>query len=298
MTAGGPMTTDLLPFKLWTRGKVRDVYDLDDRLLIVATDRLSAYDFVLPTPVPDKGRILCQMSNFWFQRLADVCPNHLIATRVADFPPAVAKACAGLDGRVVLVKKTKRVDVECVVRGYLAGSGWKEYQASGRVCGVPLPAGLGESARLPEPIFTPATKAPDGEHDENISFDRMAALVGADLSARLRDLTLAIYAAAARHAESRGFILADTKFEFGLLDGKIIWIDEALTPDSSRFWDKTTYAPGRPQDGFDKQFVRDYLNTIRWDRRPPVPALPADVVAKTREKYVAAYEKLTGERFA
>lgn len=291
-------TADLLPFKLWTRGKVRDVYDLDDRLLIVATDRISAYDFVLPTPVPDKGRILCQMSNFWFQRLADVCPNHLIATRVADFPPEVAAACAGMDGRVVLVKKTKRVDVECVVRGYLAGSGWKEYQASRSVCGAPLPAGLGESARLPEPIFTPATKAPDGEHDENISFDRMAALVGADLSARLRDLSLAIYTAAAHYAESRGFLLADTKFEFGLLDGKIIWIDEALTPDSSRFWDKTTYAPGRPQDGFDKQYVRDYLNTIRWDRHPPVPALPADVVAKTREKYLAAYEKLTGERFA
>lgn len=287
-----------ISFPLWTRGKVRDVYDLDDRLLIVATDRISAYDFVLPTPVPDKGRILCQMSNFWFQRLAEVCPHHLIATRVADFPSDVAKACAGMDGRVVLVKKTKRIDVECVVRGYLAGSGWKEYQASRRVCGVPLPAGLGESARLPEPIFTPATKAPDGEHDENISFDRMAALVGADLSARLRDLTLAIYAAAARHAESRGFILADTKFEFGLLDGKIIWIDEALTPDSSRFWDKTTYVPGRPQDGFDKQYVRDYLNAIRWDRRPPVPALPAEVVAKTREKYVAAYEKLTGEQFA
>lgn len=290
-------TTDLLPFKLWTRGKVRDVYDLDDRLLIVATDRISAYDFVLPTPVPDKGRILCQMSNFWFAKLAAVCPHHLIATRAADFPPEVAQACAGLDGRVVLVKKTRRVDVECVVRGYLAGSGWKEYQASRSVCGVSLPAGLGESARLPEPIFTPATKAPDGEHDENISYERMVALVGADLSERLRAVSLALYAAAARHAEERGFLLADTKFEFGLLDGKIVWIDEALTPDSSRFWDKTLYAPGRPQDGFDKQFVRDYLNRIQWDRRPPVPALPADVVAKTREKYVAAYEKLTGGRF-
>ncbi len=290
-------TTDLLPFKLWTRGKVRDVYDLGDRLLIVATDRISAYDFVLPTPVPDKGRILCQMSNFWFAKLAAVCPHHLIATRVADFPPEVARACAGLDGRVVLVKKTRRVDVECVVRGYLAGSGWKEYQASRSVCGVSLPAGLGESARLPEPIFTPATKAPDGEHDENISYERMVALVGADLSERLRAVSLAIYAAAARHAEGRGLLLADTKFEFGLRDGKIVWIDEALTPDSSRFWDKIPYAPGRPQDGFDKQFVRDYLNRIQWDRRPPVPALPADVVAKTREKYVAAYEKLTGERF-
>jgi phosphoribosylaminoimidazole-succinocarboxamide synthase len=290
-------TTDLLPFKLWTRGKVRDVYDLGDRLLIVATDRISAYDFVLPTPVPDKGRILCQMSNFWFDTLASVCPHHLVATRVADFPPEVARACVGLDGRVVLVKKTQRVDVECVVRGYLAGSGWKEYQASRSVCGVSLPEGLVESSRLPTPIFTPATKAPDGEHDENISFERMVALVGPDLSARLRDVSLNIYTAAAHRAEERGFLLADTKFEFGLLDGKIVWIDEALTPDSSRFWDKTTYAPGRPQDGFDKQFVRDYLNRIQWERRPPVPALPADVVAKTREKYIAAFEKITGARF-
>ncbi len=290
-------TTDLLPFKLWTRGKVRDVYDLGDRLLIVATDRISAYDFVLPTPVPDKGRILCQMSNFWFDTLASVCPHHLVATRVADFPPKVARACVGLDGRVVLVKKTQRVDVECVVRGYLAGSGWKEYQASRSVCGVSLPEGLVESSRLPTPIFTPATKAPDGEHDENISFERMVALVGPDLSARLRDVSLNIYTAAAHRAEERGFLLADTKFEFGLLDGKIVWIDEALTPDSSRFWDKTTYAPGRPQDGFDKQFVRDYLNRIQWERRPPVPALPADVVAKTREKYIAAFEKITGARF-
>ena len=295
MNATAP--ADALPFKIWTRGKVRDVYDLGDRLLIVATDRISAYDFVLPTPVPDKGKVLCQTSNFWFKKLSDVCPHHLVATAVAEFPEDLRRSCAGLDGRAVLVKKAKRVDIECVVRGYLAGSGWKEYQESQSVCGVKLPAGLVESSPLPTPIFTPATKAPDGEHDENISFERMSALVGRPLAERLRDISLKIFNAASVHAESRGFLLADTKFEFGQWEGKLLWIDEALTPDSSRFWDKETYAPGRSQDSFDKQFVRDYLTGIKWNRKPPVPALPEDVVRKTREKYIAAYERITGKKF-
>lgn len=283
-----------LPFKVWTRGKVRDVYDLGDKLLIVATDRISAYDFILPTAVPEKGKILCQTSNFWFDRLSSICPNHLISTRVADFPVEIRAACAEVDGRAVLVQKAKRVDVECVVRGYLAGSGWKEYQASQSVCGEKLPAGLVESSKLPTPIFTPATKAPDGEHDENISYKRMEELVGSGLAGRLKALSLRIFNEATHYAESRGFILADTKFEFGLIGGEIILIDEALTPDSSRFWDAAHYTPGKSQESFDKQFVRDYLNQIKWDRRPPAPALPADVVAKTHEKYMQAYQRLTG----
>jgi phosphoribosylaminoimidazole-succinocarboxamide synthase len=286
-----------LPFPLFTRGKVRDVYDLGDKLLIVASDRISAYDYVLPTPIPDKGKILCRTSNYWFRALADLCPNHLVATDPADFPADVRAACAGMNGRVVLVKKAKRVDIECVVRGYLAGSGWKEYQESRSVCGEKLPSGLVESSKLPTPIFTPATKAPDGEHDENISFERMAALVGRPRAERLRDLSLAIFKVASERAESRGFILADTKFEFGEIEDEVLWIDEALTPDSSRFWDAATYRAGRSQDSFDKQYVRDYLNEIQWNRRPPVPSLPDEVVRRTREKYVAAYERLTGETF-
>ncbi len=296
----GPTETTLkkdLPFKIWTKGKVRDVYDLGDQLLIVATDRVSAYDFVLPTAIPEKGKVLCQTSNFWFEKLKGICPNHLVATRVADFPPEIRKECAGLEGRTVLVKKANRVDIECVVRGYLAGSGWKEYQESRSVCGVKLPEGLLESSKLPEPIFTPATKAPDGEHDENISFERMVGVAGREMSEKLRDLSLRIFSEASRRAESRGFLLADTKFEFGERDGKIILIDETLTPDSSRFWDRATYQAGRSQDSFDKQFVRDYLNQIKWNRKPPAPALPADVIQKTREKYIAAYERLTGNKF-
>lgn len=287
-----------LPFKVWTRGKVRDVYDLGDKLLIVATDRISAYDHVLPTPIPGKGIVLCQTSNFWFERLKSVCPNHLVAGSVKDFPADIRDKCRGLEGRAALVKKAKRVDIECVVRGYLAGSGWKEYQASRTVCGIKLPEGLVESARLPEPIFTPATKEERGRHDENISFERMASIVGKPLAEKLRDVSLAIFREASKYAESRGFILADTKFEFGELDGKIILIDEALTPDSSRYWDVTLYSPGKSQESFDKQFVRDYLNRIQWNRQPPAPALPADVVAGTRQKYAAAYERLTGQKFA
>jgi phosphoribosylaminoimidazole-succinocarboxamide synthase len=287
-----------VPFKRLIRGKVRDVYDLDPYLLIVASDRISAYDFVLPTPVPKKGVLLTQLSNFWFERLASLCPNHLVATEVREFPAEIRKECAGLEGRSVLVKKAKRVDIECVVRGYLSGSGWKEYQKGGSVCEIRLPKGLVESSRLPEPIFTPATKAAEGLHDENISFDRMAGLVGRARAEQLRDLSLRIFQAALRIAEERGFILADTKFEFGEVDGRLILIDEALTPDSSRFWEKNAYQPGRAQDSFDKQFVRDYLNQIGWNRHPPVPALPPDVVKKTQEKYIAAYERLTGRKFA
>lgn len=284
--------------KLWTQGKVRDVYDLGANLLIVASDRISAYDFVLPTPIPQKGILLTQLSNFWFNRLSGVCPNHLVATRVDQFPADVRKECAGMDGRAVLVKKAKRVDIECVVRGYLAGSGWKEYQESGTVCGVKLPAGLRESEKLPEPIFTPATKAEQGLHDENISFEKMVELTGRPLAEKLRDLSLKVFAAASNHAAAKGFLLADTKFEFGELDGKIILIDEALTPDSSRFWDAAAYEPGGPQDSFDKQYVRDYLNQIQWNRQPPVPTLPPEVVRRTQEKYMSAYERLTGEKFA
>ncbi|MGQ0645042.1 MAG: phosphoribosylaminoimidazolesuccinocarboxamide synthase [Elusimicrobiota bacterium] len=316
-----------LPFKVWTRGKVRDVYDLGDKLLIVASDRISAYDSILPTPIPQKGILLTQLSNFWFEKLASVCPNHLLETDAARFPAEIRKDCAGLAGRAVLVRKAARADVECVVRGSLAGSGWKEYQERGEVCGVRLPPGLKESSRLPEPIFTPATKAEQGAHDENISFDRAAELLGRSVAEKLRDLSLKIFAEASRHAAARGFLLADTKFEFGRVgdrvgapgagapgDGRIsasgapgagapgdggwVLIDEALTPDSSRFWDAASYAPGRPQDSFDKQYVRDYLDKIRWDRRPPAPPLPPDVAARTRDKYVSAYERLTDRAFA
>jgi phosphoribosylaminoimidazole-succinocarboxamide synthase len=286
-----------LPFKVWTRGKVRDVYDLGDNLLIVASDRISAYDHVLPTPVPGKGEVLCRTSNFWFEKLKDVCPNHLVAVDVKDFPKDVQPHADRLKGRSVLVKKAKRVDVECVARGYLAGSGWKEYRESGAVCGVALPAGLVESSQLPEPIFTPATKEEVGTHDENISFERMAALTGRETAQKLKDLTLRLFREASVYAEARGFLLADTKFEFGLVDGKIILIDEALTPDSSRYWDKASYKPGTAQDSFDKQYVRDYLTRIGWDRKPPAPALPEDVVSNTRAKYIAAYERLTGKAF-
>jgi len=292
------MTNVEVPFKVWTKGKVRDVYDLGEHLLIVASDRVSAYDFVLPTPIPKKGILLTQLSNFWFDKLSLVCPNHLVAKDVADFPAEIRKDCGGLEGRAVLVKKAKRVDIECVVRGYLAGSGWKEYQESRSVCGVQLPEGLVESSKLPEPIFTPATKAEQGLHDENISFERTAQLIGQALAEKLRDLSLKIFKAASEHAESRGFILADTKFEFGLLGEKIILIDEALTPDSSRFWDRGAYQPGKQQDSFDKQYVRDYLNQIKWNRQPPVPELPPEVVKRTQEKYISAFERLTSQTFS
>jgi phosphoribosylaminoimidazole-succinocarboxamide synthase len=273
------------------RGKVRDIYDLGDRLLIVATDRLSAFDVVMPTPIPDKGRVLTQLSLFWFHLLKDVIPNHLISA--TDFPAPFDRFQDDLAGRSMLVRKTQPLPIECVARGYVSGSGWKEYKASGTICGIPLPAGLQESDKLPEVIFTPATKAATG-HDENISFERAAEMIGADLAGKVRATTLEIYRRAAAYAEPRGILLADTKFEFGLLNGELVWIDEALTPDSSRFWPAAEYRPGGPQPSFDKQFVRDYLERVQWPKTPPGPELPPDVVAATRAKYRDAFRILTG----
>jgi phosphoribosylaminoimidazole-succinocarboxamide synthase len=273
------------------RGKVRDIYDLGDRLLIVATDRLSAFDVVMPTPIPDKGRVLTQLSLFWFQLLRDVIPNHVLSS--TNFPAPFDKHANDLAGRSMLVRKTQPLPIECVARGYLSGSGWKEYRTTGKVCGIQLPAGLQESDKLPEPIFTPATKATSG-HDENISFEHVGDLIGKDLADRVRSITLEIYRRAAAYAEPRGILVADTKFEFGLLNGELIWIDEALTPDSSRFWPASQYKPGGPQPSFDKQYVRDYLERIRWPKTPPGPELPPDVVAGTRAKYREAFRILVG----
>jgi len=273
------------------RGKVRDIYDLGDKLLIVATDRLSAFDVILPTPIPDKGRVLTQLSLFWFDLLKDVIPNHVISA--TGFPAPFDKFGEELAGRTMLVKKTKPLPIECVVRGYVSGSGWKDYLVSGKVCGIALPSGLHESDRLPQPIFTPATKAMSG-HDENISFEQAAGLIGKELAEKVSDISLELYRRAAAHSEPRGIILADTKFEFGLLNGELIWIDEALTPDSSRFWPAAQYSPGGPQASFDKQFVRDYLERMRWPKTPPGPELPSEVVDATREKYREAYRILTG----
>ncbi len=273
------------------RGKVRDIYDLGDKLLIIATDRLSAFDVILPTPIPDKGRVLTQLSLFWFDLLKDVISNHVLSA--TDFPAPFDKFKDDLAGRSMIVRKTQPLPIECVVRGYVSGSGWKDYRATGKICGIALPTGLRESDRLPEPIFTPATKAASG-HDENISFDRAASLIGKDLARKVRDVSLEIYGRAAAHAELRGVIVADTKFEFGLLHGSLLWIDEALTPDSSRFWSAAQYSPGGPQASFDKQFVRDYLERMRWPKTPPGPELPPEIVAATRAKYREAYRILTG----
>jgi phosphoribosylaminoimidazole-succinocarboxamide synthase len=293
------LETRIVDLPLHRTGKVRDVYEAGpDHLLIVATDRLSAFDYVLGSGIPDKGRILTQLSVFWFDLLRDIVPNHVVSLDPADFPaPARAQADVLL-GRSMLVRRTAPVPIECVARGYLSGSGWKEYRRDGQVCGIPLPPGLRESDRLPGPIFTPATKAESG-HDENIPEARAAQIVGAETARRLRDLTLALYARAASHAESRGIILADTKFEFGWTGGSpgaghLILIDEALTPDSSRFWPADSWAPGGAQPSFDKQYVRDYLEAIRWDKQPPVPTLPGDVVERTRGKYLEAFRRLTG----
>jgi len=276
------------------RGKVRDVYDLGDRLLVVATDRISAFDVVLSPGIPGKGAILTQLSTFWFRKFEAFVPNHLVETDAAAFPPGLAAHAGLLAGRSVLVRKCRVVPFECVARGYLAGSGWKDYRRTGAVCGVPLPPGLSEASRLPEPIFTPATKAEEG-HDENVSFETMAGAVGRELASRLRDLTLAIYSAAASYAAERGVIVADTKFEFGLAeDGGVVWIDEALTPDSSRFWPAASWREGGSPPSFDKQFVRDWLETTGWDKTPPAPPLPADVVGGTLARYVEAFRALTG----
>jgi phosphoribosylaminoimidazole-succinocarboxamide synthase len=283
--------TSLTGVTLAGRGKVRDIYDLGDSLLIVATDRLSAFDVILPTPIPDKGRVLTQLSLFWFDLLRGVIPNHVLSG--TDFPASLNGFRDELEGRSMLVRKTKPLPIECVVRGYLSGSGWKDYRSTGKVCGIALPAGLRESDRLPEPVFTPATKAATG-HDENISFDEAAARIGAPLAERVRGVSLEIYRRAAAYSEPRGIILADTKVEFGLLGDELIWIDEALTPDSSRFWLAASYKPGGPQPSFDKQYVRDYLERIGWNKQPPGPELPADVVAGTRAKYREAYRLLAG----
>ncbi len=273
------------------RGKVRDIYDLGDKLLIVATDRLSAFDVVLPTPIPDKGRVLTQLSLFWFNLLKDVVPNHVLSA--TDFPAPFDSHKDDLAGRSMVVRKAQPLPIECVVRGYVSGSGWKDYRATGKICGIALPVGLRESDRLPQPIFTPATKAAVG-HDENISFEQAASLIGKELAERVRAISLEIYRRASAYAEPRGILLADTKFEFGLFHNDLIWIDEALTPDSSRFWPAAQYKPGGPQPSFDKQFVRDYLERIQWPKTPPGPELPAEVVAATRAKYREAYRILAG----
>jgi phosphoribosylaminoimidazole-succinocarboxamide synthase len=280
------------------QGKVRDIYDFGDRLLIVATDRISAFDYVLGSGIPDKGKVLSQISTFWFERTLGIVRNHVLSTSPDDYPADARAAADLLRGRSMLVTRTEPLPIECVARGYLSGSGWKDYVATGAVCGHRLPAGLRESDRLPHPLFTPATKAQSG-HDINITEDEAAELVGRETLERVRDLTLRLYAEGAAHAESCGIIVADTKFEFGrLADGGVILIDEMLTPDSSRFWPRDGYAPGGPQPSFDKQFVRDYLESIRWNKQPPVPALPDDVVARTREKYVEAFRRLTGRELA
>ncbi|HVT48587.1 MAG TPA: phosphoribosylaminoimidazolesuccinocarboxamide synthase [Vicinamibacterales bacterium] len=288
------LETHLDGLTLARRGKVRDVYDLGEHLLIVATDRISAFDYVLGSGIPDKGKVLTQLSAFWFDHLGDLVPHHCLAVDVEDFPAVTRPHRDILRGRSMLVRKTNPLPVECVARGYLSGSGWKDYQKSGAVCGVALPAGLRESDRLPQPIFTPATKAETG-HDENISEAQAGAIVGADLARRLRELTLGLYARGVDHGESCGIIIADTKFEFGLAGDTLLLIDEALTPDSSRFWPRDQYEPGRAQMSFDKQFVRDHLEAIGWNKQPPVPSLPDDVVSRTRDKYLEAYRRLTGD---
>jgi phosphoribosylaminoimidazole-succinocarboxamide synthase len=293
------LQTDLGSLPLTARGKVRDIYALsDDELLFVATDRISAFDHVLGSGIPDKGRILTQLSLFWFDFLKTTVPNHLITAVAADFPAELQPFVAQLDGRSMLVKRAKMFPVECVVRGYLSGSGWKDYQQTGAVCGIELPRGLRESDRLPRPIFTPAAKNNVG-HDENISFEQMIDTIGQTAAEHLRGLTLAIYQKAGEHAASKGLILADTKFEFGMIrnengNDQIILADEVLTPDSSRYWPAETYNPGGPQPSFDKQYVRDYLESIHWNKQPPAPALPAEVVARTREKYLDAFRLITG----
>jgi phosphoribosylaminoimidazole-succinocarboxamide synthase len=298
-----PLSAPLLETRLnglapHRQGKVRDIFDLGDSLLMVATDRISAFDYVLGSGIPDKGKVLTQLSAFWFEKTAGIVPNHLLTMDVREFPSEMRSQADVLAGRSMLVRKTNPVPLECVARGYLSGSGWKEYQATGAVCGVALPPGLRESERLPEPIFTPATKATTG-HDVNVSEAEAAKHVGQPLVQRLRELTLALYQFGLAHAESCGIILADTKFEFGLTDtNEIILIDEALTPDSSRYWPRDQYASGGSQPSFDKQYVRDYLEQIHWNKQPPVPSLPDEVVTRTRQKYVEAYRRLTGKELA
>lgn len=281
---------------LASRGKVRDIYDLGDELLIVASDRLSAFDVVLPDPIPRKGEVLNRVSAFWFDRMEEIIPNHMISIDVADYPEAAQPYAEQLRGRSMLVKRAEPVMVECVVRGYIAGSGWKEYREASSVSGVPLPPGLEKADRLSEPIFTPATKAERGLHDENISFERMRSLIGEDLARALRDFSVEIYLTGSEFAAEKGIIIADTKFEFGLINGKVILIDEVLTPDSSRFWPRETYKPGQDQESLDKQYVRNYLETLDWDKTPPGPELPEEVIQETSRKYQEIYQRLTGSK--
>jgi phosphoribosylaminoimidazole-succinocarboxamide synthase len=287
--------TEFKSLTLKGRGKVRDIYDLGDRLLIVATDRISAFDVVMPNPIPDKGRVLTQLSKFWFDLTKEIVPNHIIFTEVEDFPEGCRPYRELLKGRSMLVVKADPLPVECVVRGYLSGSGWEEYKKTGEICGIPLPKGLVESSRLEEPIFTPATKAEMGMHDENIVFEKVEKIVGKEMAQRLKSLALAVYKMARDFAEKRGILIADTKMEFGMKEGKFLLIDELLTPDSSRFWPKDEYLPGGSQKSFDKQFLRDYLLSIRWNKTPPAPPLPEEIIQKTREKYLEAYERLVGK---
>jgi phosphoribosylaminoimidazole-succinocarboxamide synthase len=288
-------TTELKSLRLKGRGKVRDIYDLGDRLLIVATDRISAFDVVMPNPIPDKGRVLTQLSKFWFELTKEIVPNHVISTEAEDFPKECQPYKEILRGRSMLVVKTEPLSVECVVRGYLSGSGWEEYKKKGEICGIPLSKGLLESSKLEEPIFTPATKAEMGLHDENITFEKVEKIVGKEVAKRLKSLSLAIYKRARDFAEQRGILIADTKMEFGVKDGKLLLIDELLTPDSSRFWPKDDYRLGGSPKSFDKQFLRDYLLSLKWDKSPPAPELPKEIIQKTREKYLEAYERLVGK---
>ena len=287
--------TEFKSLTLKGRGKVRDIYDLSDRLLIVATDRISAFDVVMPNPIPDKGRILTQLSGFWFDLTKGIVPNHILSTEVGDYPKECQPYQETLRGRSMLVVKTEVLPVECVVRGYLSGSGWEEYRKTGEVCGMKLPGGLLESSKLEDPIFTPATKAEMGLHDENITFEKVEKTIGKELAREVRSISLAIYREARDFAAQRGILIADTKMEFGMKAKKLILIDELLTPDSSRFWPKDEYRSGGPQMSFDKQFLRDYLLSIRWDKSPPAPQLPEEIVKKTREKYLEAYERLVGK---
>lgn len=290
-------STKLEGIRLAHMGKVRDVYEFQDSLLIVATDRLSAFDVILPTPIPDKGVILTQLSLFWFDFLKDTVKTHLIAHGVNDYPAELQRFREQIQGRSMLVKKASPLPVECIVRGYLSGSGWKDYKKTGSVCGITLPAGLVESSRLPEPLFTPSTKAQVGEHDENIDMNRVKDLIGSELANKIQELSIKVYTKAAQKALESGVIIADTKFEFGLVNGELILIDEVLTPDSSRFWPADEYRPGGPQPSFDKQFVRDYLESIGWNKKAPGPVLPSEIVEKTRTRYITALERLTGRPF-
>lgn len=287
--------TSFINLPLYIKGKVRNVYDLEDKLLIVVTDRISAFDVVFPNLIPNKGRVLNSISEFWFNYTSGIIGNHMITTDVSEYPYGLSKFEEELQGRSMLVKKVKMVEAECIVRGYLEGSGLKEYQKTGNICGVKLPEGLRQCEKFPEPIFTPTTKAQEG-HDESVTFDELANRIGSDLAGKLRDISIALYNKASKHAESKGLILADTKFEFGILDGELVAADEMFTPDSSRFWAMDEYEPGRPQKSFDKQFVREYLEAVKWDKQPPAPVLPDDVVRKTEAKYIEAYERITGKK--